>query len=85
MIWDRLVVGLRDNGISEKLQMDSELTLAKTVLRIRQHGEKKTANDCATQLTKTREKPKLTHGNTRQSFTDKVRQEKVHTARLKWS
>ncbi|XP_029701916.1 uncharacterized protein K02A2.6-like [Takifugu rubripes] len=39
MIRDRLVVGIRYQGLSESLQMDSELTLAKAVLKIRQHEE----------------------------------------------
>lgn len=40
MITDRLVVGIRHQGLSESLQMDSELTLAKAVLKIKQHEEK---------------------------------------------
>lgn len=44
MIRDRLVVGIRHHSLSEKLQMDSELTLEKEVTTIRQHKEiKKTA------------------------------------------
>lgn len=39
MIRDRLVVGIRHNGLSEKLQMDRELTLEKAVTTIRQHEE----------------------------------------------
>ena len=39
LIRDRLVVGIRHQGLSESLQMDSELTLAKAVLKIRQHEE----------------------------------------------
>lgn len=37
MIRDRLVVGIRHHGLSEKLLMDSELTLKKAVTTIRQH------------------------------------------------
>lgn len=37
MIRDRLVVGIRHHGLSERLQMDSELTLEKAVTTIRQH------------------------------------------------
>lgn len=39
MIRDRLVVGIRHHGLSEKLQMNSELTLEKAVTTIRQHEE----------------------------------------------
>ena len=39
LIRDRLVVGVRHQGLSESLQMDSELTLAKAVLKIRQQEE----------------------------------------------
>jgi len=39
MIRDRLVVGIRHHGLSERLQMDSELTLEKAVTTIRQHEE----------------------------------------------
>lgn len=39
MIRDRLVVGIRHQGLSEKLQMDSELTLERAVTTIRQHEE----------------------------------------------
>ena len=38
-IRDRLVVGIRLHGLSDSLQMDSELTLAKAVQKIRQHEE----------------------------------------------
>lgn len=34
MIWDRLVVGLRDKRLFEQLQMDAELTLEKAVTRV---------------------------------------------------
>ncbi len=36
MIRDRLVVGIRDARLSEKLQLDSELTLEKAVTQVRQ-------------------------------------------------
>ncbi len=36
MIRDRLVVGIRDNTLSEKLQMDSALTLESANKAIRQ-------------------------------------------------
>ena len=36
MIRDRLVVGLRDASLSEKLQLDAELTLDKAVTRVHQ-------------------------------------------------
>ena len=36
MIRDRLVVGLQDASLSEKLQLDAELTLDKAVTRVRQ-------------------------------------------------
>ena len=36
MIRDRLVVGIRDNALSQRLQMDSELTLEKAKRQIRQ-------------------------------------------------
>lgn len=36
MIRDKLVVGLRDTRLSEKLQMDSQLTLAKVITQVRQ-------------------------------------------------
>lgn len=39
MIRDRLVVGTQYHSLSEKLQMDSALTLEKAVLQIRQHEE----------------------------------------------
>lgn len=39
MIRDRLVVGIRHHGLSEKLQIHSELTLEKAVITIRQHEE----------------------------------------------
>lgn len=39
MIRDRLVVGIRHNGLSERLQMDGELTLEKAIVKIRQHEE----------------------------------------------
>ena len=39
MIRDRLVVGIRHHGLSERLQMNSELTLEKAVTAIRQHEE----------------------------------------------
>lgn len=39
MIRDWLVVGIQYQGLSEKLQMDSGLTLEKAVLQIRQHEE----------------------------------------------
>lgn len=39
MIRDRLVVGIRDHGLSERLQLDPELTLSKAVTKIRQNEE----------------------------------------------
>ena len=36
IIRDRLVVGIRDNSLSERLQMDAELTLEKAMKTIRQ-------------------------------------------------
>jgi len=36
MLRDRLVVGIRDGGLSQRLQMDSELTLAKAMKLVRQ-------------------------------------------------
>ena len=36
MIRDRLVVGLRSAKMSEKLQLDAELTLEKTITQVRQ-------------------------------------------------
>lgn len=39
MIRDRLVVGILHHGLSEKLQMDSALTLEKAVVQIRQHED----------------------------------------------
>ena len=36
MLWDRLVVGIRDRGLSQRLQMDSELTLANAMKLVRQ-------------------------------------------------
>ena len=36
MLRDRLVVGIRDDGLSQRLQMDSELTLAKAMKLVRQ-------------------------------------------------
>ena len=36
MIWDRIVVGIRDALLAEKLQLDSELTLTKAVTLVRQ-------------------------------------------------
>ncbi|KAL7880825.1 hypothetical protein SRHO_G00030790 [Serrasalmus rhombeus] len=41
MVRDRLVVGLRDTKLSEHLQMDPELTLAKAVTRARQSEQVK--------------------------------------------
>jgi len=31
MVWDRIVVGIRDSNLLEKLQMDSKLTLEKAI------------------------------------------------------
>lgn len=39
MIRDRLVVGIRNNGLLEKLQMDSESTVEKAVTKIKQHEQ----------------------------------------------
>ena len=36
MIRDRLVVGIRDNGLSERLQMNADLTLERAMKPIRQ-------------------------------------------------
>ena len=36
MIWDRLIVGIRDTALSEQLQLDSELTLEKATKAIQQ-------------------------------------------------
>jgi hypothetical protein len=36
MLWDRLVVGIRDKELSEKLQMDAALTLECAKKKIRQ-------------------------------------------------
>ena len=36
LIRDRIVVGIRDKKISEQLQMDSDLTLAKAIQKVRQ-------------------------------------------------
>ena len=36
LIRDRIVVGIQDRRLSEQLQMDSELTLAKTIQKVRQ-------------------------------------------------
>ena len=38
MIWDRLVIGIRDQQLSELLQMEPELTLAKAEKLIRQRA-----------------------------------------------
>jgi len=35
MIRDRIVVGIKDKSLSEKLQIDSELTLERTVAQVR--------------------------------------------------
>jgi len=39
MIRDRIVVGVRDRKLSEKLQLDNNLTLAKAVEIVRQHED----------------------------------------------
>ena len=36
LIRDRIVVGIRDKRLSERLQMDSDLTLAKAIQKVRQ-------------------------------------------------
>ena len=36
MIRDKIVVGIRDASLAEKLQLDSELTLTKAVTLVRQ-------------------------------------------------
>ena len=36
MIRDRIVVGIRNNALSEKMQLDSELTLSKAIAQVRQ-------------------------------------------------
>lgn len=38
MVWDRLVVGLCDKKLSEQLQLDSELTLERVVMRASEHA-----------------------------------------------
>ena len=37
MVWDRIVVGIKDSKLSEKLQMHNELTLEKTISLARNH------------------------------------------------
>ncbi|KAL7374026.1 hypothetical protein ABVT39_020482 [Epinephelus coioides] len=39
MIRDRIVVGIRDSRLSERLQLDPDLTLAKTITQVRQQEE----------------------------------------------
>lgn len=39
MIRDRLVVGIKDHALSERLQLDSKLTLTKAITKIRQNEE----------------------------------------------
>lgn len=41
MIRDRIVVGIRDAKLSEKLQLDPNLTLVKTITQVRQNEEVK--------------------------------------------
>ena len=41
MIRDRIVVGIRDSSLSEKLQLDAELTLSTAVTKVRQAEEVK--------------------------------------------
>ena len=36
MIRDRIVVGIRDSNLSEKLQLDNKLTLETAIQRVRQ-------------------------------------------------
>ena len=36
MIRDRIVVGITNPGLSEKLQLDADLTLGKAVIQVRQ-------------------------------------------------
>ncbi len=43
LIRDRVVVGIRDLSLSEKLQMDSDLTLSKAVGQVKQNEMVKTA------------------------------------------
>ena len=40
MIHDRIVVGLQDAAVSEKLQMDKDLTLDKAIAAARQRAVK---------------------------------------------
>ena len=47
MIRDRLVVGIRDAALSHQLQLDSDLTLDKAMLKIRQ---RKVATTRATKI-----------------------------------
>lgn len=35
LIWDHIVVGIRDRRLSERLQLDPELTLAKAIQTVR--------------------------------------------------
>jgi len=44
MIRDKLVVGIRDNVLSERLQMDEELTLEKAMKMIRQEKQFMSSN-----------------------------------------
>ena len=41
MVRDRIVVGIRDSSLSEKLQLDAELTLSTAVVKVRQAEEVK--------------------------------------------
>ena len=41
MVRDRIVVGIRDSSLSEKLQLDAELTLSTAVAKVRQAEEVK--------------------------------------------
>ena len=84
MIWDRIVVGIRDRALSEKLQIDPDLTLEKAKTQVRQrevvHEQsqilKHTAEDKT--LATVHHKPVLTtsrrsqHQGPRASFNKKV-------------
>lgn len=41
MIRDRIVVGIRDSSLSEKLQLDAELTLTTAIVKVHQAEEVK--------------------------------------------
>ena len=55
MIRDRIVVGIRDAKLSEKLQLDPNLTLAKTKTQVRQNEEVKKQQPLIRQKTEIKE------------------------------